>query len=121
MKQTRPIFLDLLRIRQPLPALISIVHRISGVLLFLAIPVLLSTWQHSLASPEMFLALQNSMSLKLLLFSLGVAYAYHLLAGLRYLLMDLHWGLSLKSARFSAWLVLGAFLLSTLFLGIWLC
>jgi len=120
MKNPRPVYLDLLRIRQPLPALISIAHRISGVLLFLAIPLVLNTWQASLESPESFRALQDSPSLNLGLFFLCVAYAYHLLAGLRFLLLDLHWGLTLKSARFSSWLVLGSTALCTVLLGIWL-
>jgi len=120
MKQTRPVYLDLRHIRQPLPALISIAHRISGVLLFLSVPVLLNLWQASLASPDSFRAMQDSLGLKLVLFFFCAAYAYHLLAGLRFLLLDLHWGLSLKSARLSSWAVLGSFLLSAILLGIWL-
>ena len=121
MKQTRPVFLDLLRIRQPLPALISIAHRLSGILLFLSIPLVLNTWQASLASAESFRALQDSLGLKLVLFFLGMAYAYHFFAGLRFLLLDLHWGLSLESARFSSWAVLGSSLLCAVLLGTWLC
>ena len=121
MKQTRPVYMDLLRIRQPLPALISIAHRISGILLFLAIPFLLDTWQASLASPESFRILQESPGLKLVLFFSFAAYAYHLIAGLRFLMLDLHWGLSLKSARLSSWIVLGSSLLCAGFLGVWLC
>lgn len=120
MKQTRPVYLDLPRIRQPLPALISIAHRASGVLLFLAIPFLLDAWQTSLASPDDFRALQESRGLRLALFFLCVGYAYHLLAGLRFLLLDLHLGLSLKAARRSSWAVLASFLLSAVLLGIWL-
>lgn len=120
MKQTRPVFLDLLRIRQPLPALISIAHRLSGVLLFLSIPLVLNTLQTSLSSAEGFRALQDSLGLKLMLFFLGMAYTYHFFAGLRFLLVDLHWGLSLQSARFSSWAVLGSTLLCTILLGIWL-
>jgi succinate dehydrogenase / fumarate reductase cytochrome b subunit len=120
MKQTRPVYLDLLRIRQPLPALISIAHRISGVLLFLAIPLVLNTWQASLENPGSFRSLQESPSLKLVLFLLCAAYVYHLIAGLRFLLLDLHLGLSLRSARFSSWVVLGSSLLGAILLGTWL-
>jgi len=119
MKQSRPIFLDLLSIRQPLPALISIAHRISGLLLFLSIPFFLKTWQASLANPESFRALlQDGLVLKFVLFFLCLAYAYHLIAGLRFLLLDLHWGVSLKSARFSSWVVLCSSLLFAVFLGV---
>jgi succinate dehydrogenase / fumarate reductase cytochrome b subunit len=121
MKNPRPVFLDLLHIRQPLPALISIAHRLSGVLLFLAIPFVLNIWQASLASEASFRALQDSLGLKLALLFLGMAYAYHFFAGLRFLLLDLHWGLSLEAARLSSWAVLATSLACALLLGIWLC
>jgi succinate dehydrogenase / fumarate reductase, cytochrome b subunit len=120
MKQTRPIYLDLRQIRQPLPAIISLLHRISGVLLFLAIPWLLTLFQASLASAESFTTLQNSLGVKLALFSLLAAYSYHLVAGLRFLLLDLHWGASLKSARRSAWIVTLASTLTAVLIGSWL-
>jgi len=120
MKQSRPVYLDLLRIRQPLPAMISLMHRISGVLLFLAIPLLLTALQESLASPARFNILQQSSEFKLALFFLCAAYAYHFFAGLRFLLLDLHWGTALKFARLTSWAVLGATLLSILLLGAWL-
>lgn len=120
MKSSRPVYLDLLRIRQPLPAIISLLHRLSGVLLFLAIPLLLLMLQMSLASPEGFRALQENFWFKLALFFLFAAYAYHGFSGLRFLMLDLHWGTALKSARISSWLVLAATLLSLLILGGWL-
>jgi succinate dehydrogenase / fumarate reductase cytochrome b subunit len=120
MKQSRPIYLDLLRIRQPLPAMISLLHRISGVLLFLAIPLMLIAFQDSLASPERFHELQQSSKFKFSLFFLFAAYGYHFFAGLRFLLLDLHCGVALKSARLTSWAVLGASLLGLLLLGAWL-
>lgn len=120
MKHFRPIYLDLLRIRQPLPAMISLLHRISGVLLFLAIPLMLSAFQDSLASPEHFHALQQSSKFKLSLFFLFAAYGHHFFAGLRFLMLDLHWGVALKTARITSWAVLSATLLSVLLLGAWL-
>lgn len=120
MKQTRPINLDLRQIHQPLPAIISLLHRLSGVLLFLAIPLLLTLFQASLASPESFTHLQSSMGFKIALFLLLTAYSYHCYAGLRFLLLDLHWGIRLKSARLSAWGVAIAATLSAGMLGFWL-
>jgi len=121
MKQSRPIYLDLLHIRQPLPAIISLLHRLSGVLLFLLIPVLLTFLQSSLASAERFNALQHSDGVKLALIVLLATYIYHFYGGLRFLLLDLHWGTSLKSARASAWMVVVAVLLSIGMLWVWLC
>ena len=106
----RPVYLDLLSIRQPLPAIVSILHRISGALLFLAgIPLLLWFVQRSLASPEGFAAAMapfTGVFGKIVLLVLAWAYVYHLLAGLRHLALDLHIGIRLQPARSSAAVVL---------------
>jgi succinate dehydrogenase / fumarate reductase cytochrome b subunit len=102
----RPVYLDLLSIRQPIPAIVSILHRISGALLFLVgIPVLLWGVQRSLASPEAFAQWKSAISqpiAKLVLLVLAWAYLHHLFAGIRHLAMDVHVGLDLASARRSA-------------------
>jgi succinate dehydrogenase / fumarate reductase, cytochrome b subunit len=106
----RPIYLNLFAIRQPLPAIVSILHRISGTLLFLAgIPLLLWGVQRSLASPEGFAAATAPLGTpvgKLVLLVLAWCYLYHLLAGLRHLALDLHVGIGLAPARASAAFVL---------------
>jgi succinate dehydrogenase / fumarate reductase cytochrome b subunit len=106
----RPVYLDLFAIRQPLPAIVSILHRISGALLFLVgIPLLLGYVQRSLASPEGFQAVMAPFATpfgKLVLLVLAWAYVFHLLAGLRHLGLDLHIGIRLQPARSSAAVVL---------------
>jgi len=106
----RPVYLDLFAIRQPLPAIVSILHRISGALMFVVgIPLLLWFVQHSLASPAAFAAAMAPFSTpfgKLVLLVLAWCYLYHLLAGLRHLALDLHIGIALAPARRSAALVL---------------
>jgi succinate dehydrogenase / fumarate reductase cytochrome b subunit len=106
----RPVYLDLFAIRQPLPAIVSILHRISGALMFVVgIPLLLWFVQRSLASPAAFAAAMAPFSTpfgKLLLLVLVWCYLYHLLAGLRHLALDLHIGIALAPARRSAALVL---------------
>jgi succinate dehydrogenase / fumarate reductase cytochrome b subunit len=106
----RPVYLDLFSIRQPLPAIVSILHRISGALLFLAgIPLLLWFVQRSLASPEGFAAAMapfTGVVGKIALLVLAWAYVYHLLAGLRHLALDLHVGIRLQPASSSAAVVL---------------
>src|SRR6478736_9793897 len=93
----RPVYLNLVAIRQPLPAIVSILHRISGALLFLvAIPLLLWFVQRSLASPEAFDAALRPLTTplgKLVLLMLAWSYLFHLLAGLRHLAIDLHIGI----------------------------
>src|SRR5690242_15554050 len=102
----RPVYLNLLAIRQPLPAIVSILHRISGALLFLlGIPLLLWGAHVSLASPDGFAQLKTVVAhpfSKLVLLALAWAYIYHLLAGLRHLALDLHVGVDLAPARRSA-------------------
>jgi succinate dehydrogenase / fumarate reductase cytochrome b subunit len=108
--RARPVYLDLFSIRQPLPAIVSILHRISGALLFLVgIPLLLWFVQRSLASPEGFTATMAPWTTvfgKIVLLVLAWAYVYHLLAGLRHLALDLHIGIRLQPARSSAAVVL---------------
>ena len=120
MKSRRPVFLNLLLIRQPLPAIVSILHRISGVLLFLALPVLLSLWQTSLASAESFIAVKHSMLGKFTLFLAGCAMIYHACAGLRFLLLDLHWGMSLPMAQRASKMVLLLGVGGSALWGLWL-
>jgi len=104
--KARPVYLNLVAIRLPLPAFVSILHRASGALLFLAgIPLLLYVAQRSLASPEAWAQMRATLShpfAKLLLVVLAWAYFHHFIAGIRHLLMDLHIGMDLKSARQSA-------------------
>jgi succinate dehydrogenase / fumarate reductase cytochrome b subunit len=106
----RPVYLNLFAIRQPLPAIVSILHRISGTLLFLAgIPLLLWGVQRSLASPEGFAAATAPFGTpvgRLVFLVLAWCYLYHLLAGLRHLALDLHVGIGLAPARASAAFVL---------------
>jgi|SRR5689334_2373708 len=106
----RPVYLNLLAIRQPVPAVASILHRASGALLFLAgIPVLLWFVQRSLASESGFDAAMQPFATpfgKLVTLVLAWCYLYHLLAGIRHLALDLHLGIDLAPARSSAAIVL---------------
>ncbi|MHB9118355.1 MAG: succinate dehydrogenase, cytochrome b556 subunit [Burkholderiales bacterium] len=119
-RKKRPVYLNLLQIRLPLPGVVSILHRLSGVLLFLALPPLLMLFQASLGSAEQFAAIRASLGqpvLKLLLLGLLCAYLIHFFAGLRHLALDLHCGTRLASARRSGLLALALALVLTLALG----
>jgi succinate dehydrogenase / fumarate reductase cytochrome b subunit len=103
-----PVYLNLLRIRFPVGAVTSIAHRISGVLLFLSLPVVIYLLELSLQGPGGFgkaLAMVQNGWFKagfiLLLWSL----LHHLLSGIRFLLIDIELGVTLQQARRSAWLV----------------
>jgi len=121
-KNKRPVFLDLTRIHFPVMAVLSIGHRISGVLLFLAVPFAAWLLHRSLESPAGYAAAATFLDstvvrgvLALLLWMV----AHHFYAGIRYLLLDLGLGVDLVSARRSAWTVIGV-AIATLFLGVWL-
>jgi len=109
MAKSRPKNLNLMTIRLPLPALVSIMHRVSGALLFLVLPLLLRLWQQSLSSPEGYAAtlqLLHHPATKLLILILIWAYLHHACAGLRHLALDARWGLKLPFARASSSCVL---------------
>ena len=121
MEKTRPKFLALHHIRLPLPGLVSILHRISGVGMFLCLPLLLWLLDNSLHSRSSFETFQSVIAnplVKLILFGLIWAFLHHLFAGLRYLALDLHWGVELDKARASSKLVLAASLILTIVLGV---
>ena len=116
--KARPVYLNLFAIRQPLPAIVSILHRISGALLFLiGIPLLLWVVQRSLGSPDAWAQMRATLAApvaKLVLIVLAWAYFHHFIAGIRHLMMDLHWGMDLKSARQSSAVTLVLAVLLTL-------
>jgi succinate dehydrogenase / fumarate reductase cytochrome b subunit len=117
----RPVYLDLVRIRLPLPGIVSFLHRVSGAVLFLfGIPLLLLAVQCSLATPEQFASLQSVLAHplgKLLTLGFVWAYLHHFCAGIRFLLLDLHLGDDLAPARRSSAVVLAVSLALTLVVG----
>jgi succinate dehydrogenase / fumarate reductase cytochrome b subunit len=107
--KNRPVFLDLRRIRFPVGAIASILHRITGVILVLAIPTALGLIAHSSTSPAHFRQvgrwLEGPLAAVALAVVLGAA-VHHLLAGFRILFMDAGIGVRLGAARLSAWAAL---------------
>lgn len=120
MSNKRPVHLALHLIKQPLPAIVSILHRISGLLLFFALPLLLLMLQYSLNSIETYTSLQSVLAhplIKLMLLGLLWAFLHHFCAGLRFLAIDLHYVRNLAWARISSKMVLVASLLLTALIG----
>lgn len=116
----RPRYLNVAKIRLPIPGLVSILHRVSGAALFLVLPVLIWILDSSLASSRGFASVKSTADnplVKLMLLVLLWALLHHFFAGIRYLLLDLQTGMELRSARASAWTVLGVSLALTAFLG----
>ncbi len=91
--------------RLPLAGFISILHRVSGALMFLLLPLVLYLLELSLHSENSFADLKKFASnwfVKLIILALSWAYLHHFCAGLRHLVMDYHIGLEKESARKSA-------------------
>jgi succinate dehydrogenase / fumarate reductase cytochrome b subunit len=108
-RHKRPKHLDLLRIRLPVGGVVSILHRVTGVLLVLALPLVFLFLQKSLQSPEGFaqvVAQLGSVPARVFLLLVAALLAHHFLAGVRHLLLDLDIGISRRGGRVGAWLVL---------------
>ncbi|PSW12686.1 succinate dehydrogenase cytochrome b556 large subunit [Photobacterium rosenbergii] len=92
VNKPRPVNLDLQTIRFPLTAIASILHRVSGVITFVAVAILLWLLGLSLSSPEGFAsaaAIVDSFFVKLVLWGILTALFYHIVVGIRHLLMDM--------------------------------
>lgn len=101
----RPVYFELHHIALPIGAVASFLHRLSGVLLVLALPVLAEAFGRSLAGPAGFEQVVNVFGGwpgRLAAIVLVWALAHHLLAGLRHLAMDAGIGWRLRQARASA-------------------
>jgi succinate dehydrogenase / fumarate reductase cytochrome b subunit len=125
-KKIRPKYLSLpallFEIRLPVPGWVSILHRISGALLFFPFAAwLLYMLDTSLRSEQGFHYIRNEY-LTLPLVKLGIlvfawSYCHHFCAGIRYLFLDLDKGVELRTARLTSWIVIVAALLMTAWLG----
>jgi succinate dehydrogenase / fumarate reductase cytochrome b subunit len=121
MNKSRPKHLALHKIKLPLSGYVSILHRVSGAILFLALPLLLLLLDQSLRSIETYTNLTECLSnpvLKLALFGLMWAFLHHFCAGLRYLAIDLHLLPNLAAARAASMWVLFVSLVLTVVLGV---
>jgi len=118
-KPSRPEFRNIhisqiMTYRLPLAGVVSILHRISGLLMFLFLPFILYLLDQSLVSEstfEYFRSLTSGWFVKLIILALSWAYLHHFCAGLRHLIMDNHIGLDKEGARKSATGVLAVSLL----------
>lgn len=125
IRKPRPKYLSLsallFEIRLPLPGWVSILHRISGLLLFFAVLWVLFMLDRSLASEAGFESMRRYAGLPLVKLSLLLlvwAYCHHFCAGIRFLFLDLDKGVDLATARLTSVVVLVASLALTAWLGV---
>ena len=109
MADKRPIYLNLLKIRLPLTGIVSFAHRITGVILFLALPFAVYLLDLSIESEQSFAKAQQILNQPLMILvkvMLFWSIAHHFFACIRFLLIDAEIGVDKTQARLGAWLVL---------------
>jgi succinate dehydrogenase / fumarate reductase cytochrome b subunit len=109
LADTRPVYLNLLKIRLPITGVVSFAHRVSGFLLFIAIPFAIYVIDVTLASESEFergMVLIQHPLVQVILLVLVWSFVHHLLAGIRYLALDFDIGVEKASSKMSAIIVL---------------
>jgi succinate dehydrogenase / fumarate reductase, cytochrome b subunit len=120
-RKPRPVNLDLQTIHFPITAIASIIHRVSGVIVFVAIGILLWLLSISLSSPEGFIEaseIVDGFFVKLILWGILTALSYHIAGGIRHLIMDLGYFEELESATLTAKIAFAATVVLSLMAGI---
>tara|TARA_B100001105_G_scaffold255264_1_gene253825 strand:- start:1008 stop:1382 length:375 start_codon:yes stop_codon:yes gene_type:complete len=123
VKDNRPVNIDLTTFKYPLTAITSILHRISGIVIFAGVALLLYLLQLSLESAAGFAevtALLDNMLIKFLSWSVLAALLFHLIAGVKHLLMDMGIGESLTGGVLAAKLTLIFSFIAIIAAGFWL-
>ena len=116
----RPVYIDLRKINLPVSALISITHRLSGIyIFFITLPLMLALIYFSTESDDSFndlsLFLKNyKFILALIVLSFCILW-YHILSGVRHLIMDAHIGESLLASKYSAIFTISLWIITTCF------
>lgn len=119
----RPVYLSLTQFKFPITAIASIVHRITGVLLFVGIAYLLWLLDLALGSEAGFAEAQSVLAQplpKLVLIGVLGLLVYHLVAGVKHMIMDFHIGDSFEAASAASWVVFALSIVLTVALGVWI-
>ena len=109
LTEKRPVYLNLFKIRLPSTGIVSFAHRVTGVLLFLAVPFSIYLLDLSVTSEQHFedaAQLLQHPFMQIILLFLVWSLVHHFLAGIRYLLLDLDIAIEKFSSTISAWIVI---------------
>lgn len=123
MNDKRPVNLDFTTFKLPLPAITSITHRITGGAMFFGVAILLYMLDTSLSSPEGFeqvASLMDSVLAKLIVWLLMSALLFHLIAGIKHLIMDMGIGETIEGGLMAARIVIGLSVIASLIAGVWI-
>lgn len=122
VNKKRPVNLDFSTIKLPITALVSITHRVTGILLFGGVAALMWMLQASLESAESFAAVKtlgNHPVCHIVLFGILALLSYHTVMGLRHLIMDLGIGETLKGGQRGAKIALAIAIVLIVLAGVW--
>ena len=123
MKDGRPVNLDISTMKLPITAWASISHRVSGILTIPIFALFLWAFQVSLESKDSFQILQDNLGVpltKVVILLILTVYVYHLLAGIKHLIMDLGYGETFEGGVIGAKLLFASTGLSFILIGWWL-
>lgn len=123
VKDNRPVNLDMTTIRLPLPAVVSILTRASGVFLFVGMAVLIWALDASLASESSFNELKETLGsplAKLVLWAIVAGLIYHAAAGIKHLVADAGIGETLEGGLLGARITLAVAIILILLAGVWI-
>lgn len=118
----RPINLDLTKFKFPPMAIVSITHRISGVLMFLFVPLAIYLLHEAVASEQTFAALQQALQgvgMRLAVWIGLSATFYHVISGTRHLIMDFGFWETVRAGRMSAYGVFVLGIVVAVLVGVW--
>ncbi|MGY8906647.1 MAG: succinate dehydrogenase, cytochrome b556 subunit [Pseudomonadales bacterium] len=123
MSDKRPVNLDLGTFTHPLISMVSICHRISGVILFVGLIFLFNLFDTSLEGASGFISsqtlLQENFFAQFITWGLLTALGFHFSAGIKHLVMDLGHGEELQAANNAAKFVIGLTVLLAILAGVW--
>ena len=122
MNKNRPVNLDISTIKLPITAYVSILHRVSGVILVAVMAILLCMLDASLESEESFAALKEGLQnpvYQFIIWGSLAALAYHMVAGIRHLIMDAGIGETLEGGQTGAKIALVVAIALIVLAGVW--
>ena len=105
MRKERPKNLDLSTVKFPITATASILHRVSGIIVFIALAIFLTLLNCSLSSAQDFHSVQGYLDLFIVEFIFWgslTGLAYHAVFGVRHMIQDLGYWEEMDSASLSA-------------------
>jgi succinate dehydrogenase / fumarate reductase cytochrome b subunit len=123
VNDNRPKNLDITTFKYPLPAITSLLHRISGAFIFIGVAFMLYLLELSLQSESGFASVQELLSnvfIKLLAWAVLSGLLYHLIAGIKHLLMDLGYGETLKGGFLGACITIALSAVTIIVAGAWI-